>query len=73
VALLGVTTAPETRGDLTMTTPWSTAFRRTAKTRSSDSMHTRDGKTLAVHDAEAEDPIAYLATIFDRLPGSPRD
>jgi hypothetical protein len=35
-----------------------------------DSLKTPDGVAIPVWDAEAADPIAYLASVIDLLPGS---
>ena len=35
-----------------------------------DSLKTKDGVAIPVWDAEAADPIAYLASVIDLLPGS---
>jgi hypothetical protein len=35
-----------------------------------DSLRTADGVAIPVWDAQAADPIAYLASVMDLLPGS---
>ena len=35
-----------------------------------DALRTRDGVAIPVWDAQAADPIAYLASVMDLLPGA---